>query len=89
MKMFRTAILSTALVSTLGVAAYAQGVATAPSTTPPQIGTNPGVVYSDARMPGPKVGPSNWIAPPYAPASTNSSQSSGYYSGKGFGPKAN
>jgi hypothetical protein len=90
MKMFRTAILGAALVSTLGVAAYAQDVATAPPTIPPQVTTYSGIPQSNARLPGPKVGPSNWIPSPYATSNTNpSQQNTGYYSGKGFGPKTN
>jgi hypothetical protein len=94
MRLFNGAILAAALVSTLAVAAYAADPA---STTPvyrPQVATNPDLPYSAARIPGPKVGPSNWIPSPSgsAPASgatPNTRGDTGYYSGKAFGPKPN
>jgi hypothetical protein len=87
MKVFKTAMLSAALVSTLAVAAYAEDLAATTPTTPPQIATNPGLSYSSGRMPGPKVGPSNFIPSPYS--ATNSTGNAGYYSGKMPGPKIN
>lgn len=96
MQLFKPVFLGAALASAVAVGAFAAEPTSTTSTNPPQVATNPGVPYSSARLPGPKVGPSTWIASPSsaAPAPvtapTPAPQTEGsYYSGKGFGPKPN
>jgi hypothetical protein len=92
MKLFKAVILCSALVSAVAVTANA---ADPGSTTavPPQVATNPGIPYSSGRLPGPKASPNGWIPSPYAAApgsgASPNSGDTGYYSGKGFGPKLN
>jgi hypothetical protein len=95
MTIMKSTVLGGVLASFFAISAYAADPTPANPTAPPQIATNPGLPYSTARMPGPKVGPSTWIPSPHDSAPSSSAPASGtddetggsYYSGKGFGPK--
>jgi hypothetical protein len=96
MKLFGATILGAALALAFVVAGNATEPAPTTSANPPQIATNPGVPYSSGRIPGPKVGPDNWIPSPSSgvtPSTTapnpDADTTGSYYSGKSFGPKPN
>ena len=94
MSVFKSAILGAAFVSTIAVAANAADPASNTPTYRPQVATNPDLPYSATRVPGPKVGPSNWIpstsgSAPASGVTPHTSGDTGYYSGKAFGPKPN
>jgi hypothetical protein len=94
MKLLKITGLSVLLVSSATIVAIAQDQTSPTYPTPPQVATNPGLPYSYALQPGPKVGPSTWI--PSEPSATNAPASAGarndqgsFYSKKGFGPAPN
>ena len=93
MMIIKTAVLGAALASAVAITAYAADPAPTPPVNPPQVATNPGLPYSPARTPGPKVGPSTWIPSPHDSATPSTGSDSGaesagsYYTSKGFGPK--
>src|SRR5690349_1178877 len=87
MRVLKSTALGAALLSFVAVAALAQEQALAPYGAPAPVATTPGTPYSSARVPGPKIGPSNWIpgssAAQTAPGAAPSTDSE--YSSKGFG----
>jgi hypothetical protein len=94
MRFIKLAILSGTVMAAAAMAASAADPTSQNPATPPQVATNPGLPYSSARTPGPKVGPSTWIPSPHgsvtsstAPTSGTDSEGGSYYSSKGFGPK--
>lgn len=96
MKLFGATILGAALALTFVVAGNAAEPAYTTAVNPPQVATNPGIPYSYGRNPGPKTGPNNWIpssssavTPLTIAPNSGADTAAGYYSGKGFGPKAN
>lgn len=89
MKLLNTTILGAALLAFAIPTAKAADPASPSSGIRPQVAANPGIPYSETRMPGPKVGPSNWIPSPdpAVPPNRGAATDGSYYSGKGFGPK--
>ncbi len=96
MKLFEGTILGAVLALALVAAGNAAEPAPTTSANPPQVATNPGIPYSYGRIPGPKVGPNNWIPSPASGATPSTTATNPgvdtpgrYYSGKSFGPKPN
>ena len=57
----RAAVLGAAILSAFAMAAYAQDAAPISTDVQPSAGAPPSLAQSDARLPGPKAGPSTWI----------------------------